>query len=270
MINKISKRDIIEFADKYCSNLTGLGYNKADFISETLNLKRAIRGSNAIAPKHQRLLEKWEESLDKGKPDYSVYSQMPILQDIWSCWAMYSRAYIRALTIKKCNDQFISDILKDTKTILDIGNGIGYSTAALKQTFPNANVYGLNLKESFQWGICQRVAKEYDFKMVSRLPPPNKFVEFDLLFASEYFEHHERPIEHLEEVIKAIKPKFIIVANSFGTSAIGHFREYKHKNAILTIRHTRKMFSDFLKDNNYSKQKTTFWNDRPMFWQINF
>ena len=47
----------------------------------------------------------------------------------------------------------------------------------------------------------------------------------DLVFASDYFEHFESPIKHLNEVLK-VNPKLIVVANSFGSVSVGHFNIY--------------------------------------------
>lgn len=262
MLNKIGKSDIVEFANKYCYGLKGL--NKTRFIQETLGLKRQIRGTDAQTPEHQKLLDAWNDSLNDNDPDYSVYSQYAILQDIWACWSMYSRAHLKSLSAKKCGDVSVLEALGEVNSILDIGNGIGYSTAALKQLFPLADVVGYNVIDSFQYKICERVAVDYHFAMTGDLEDVG---HVDLLFASEYFEHYEYPVEHLEEVIELTEPRNIIVANSFGTEAIGHFAHYKYKNSVLTFRQIRKAFSDFLKDNNYVKQNTTCWNDRPHFWQ---
>lgn len=261
MLSKISQKDMEEFADKYCGNIKG--FNRHRFVKETVALKRQIRGGDSVAPFHQKLLDKWTKSIFNKNPDYSVYDSPAILQDIWACWTMYSRAYIKMLSEKECNGVPVLEHLGEVNKILDIGNGIGYSSAALKELFPDADVIGFNMKESFQYDICLKVASAYNFRMMHKLESVG---DVDVLFASEYFEHHERPIEHLQEVINAVNPKHIIVANSFGTIAIGHFDAYKHGNSVLGIKQTRKAFNDFLKNHNYVKNKTSFWNDRPNFW----
>lgn len=263
MLNKIGKNDMIEFVTEFCHDIEG--FNKSNFINETVALKRQIRtGEDQECVNHNALLNRWEKSLENDNPDYGVYGELAILQDIWSCWAIYSRTYLRNLHTRLCMGKPFIEALGEVKTILDIGNGIGYSTAALKQIFPEALVYGNNIKKTFQWNICSKVAKKYNFKMTSRLRTDRNV---DLLFASEYFEHHERPIEHLESVLKKVRPRNILIANSFGTQAIGHFKVYKHEELRLSPASVNRVFRNLLKDFNYKKIPTSCWNNRPQFWQ---
>lgn len=266
MLNKITNKDIQFFVDRYCSDIKG--FNKDQFVHETIELKRRIRGAkNTDVPVCDAIMERWYKSLNDRNPDYGVYSDVSVLQDVWACWAMYSRAYLKALPtrIVKSTQKNIMDSFGKVSSILDIGNGIGYSTATLSQLFPKAKVFGYNVKGSFQYKICSKVAADYRFTMIDNI----RYVKnIDLLFASEYFEHFEEPIKHLSEVIKLLKPKNIVVANSFGTKSIGHFDSYILNGIVIGPRQTRREFNMFLKINNYKKHKTNCWNDRPAFWSI--
>jgi len=102
---------------------------------------------------------------------------------------------------------------------------------------------------------------EYGFKM-SGSPP----AQSDLVFASEYFEHHQRPIEHLAEVVSTCKPKAIVVANSFGSMSVGHFPEYRNGTHALSPRSVGRAFNSQLRELGYRTVETGLWNSRPTFW----
>ena len=265
MLDKIKQEDCERFAGKYCQGLPG--FNKAVFLNEVVHLKRMHRGAKnttANYPEYARLQQRWYDSLAKSEPDFSVYNDIAILPDIWTCWALYSRMYLKSFITRECEGQKMIHTFGKVMNILDIGNGIGYSSAALTHLFPFANVFGYNIKDPMQWKICEQVAEDHDFFMVSDL---DEVPEVDLLFASEYFEHYDSPIDHLKEVLMKVNPRNIIVANSFGTHSVGHFTQYAYKNGVLSGRETTKTFNIFLKDFGYKKMKTTCWNDRPSFWQ---
>jgi len=267
VINKIKVKDAKEFSEKYCLNLKG--FNKDIFIEEIKELKNNIKfhnlkNSNAIY--YRKLLDRWYFSIDKRstEPDYNVYLDILLLPEIWVCWILFSRNYIRYLNVKISNGKILKDNFGNVNRILDIGNGIGYSTAALKEMFPKAEVLGYNIKNSFQDKICKLVAKDYNFKMKYNLKNIGKV---DLLFASEYFEHFEEPIKHLDEVLKFTNPENIIVANSFGTEAIGHFKMYKFDKLYFKGSIISRYFNRFLCSRRYIKQVTNCWNNRPQYWK---
>ena len=151
------------------------------------------------------------------------------------------------------------------ETILDLGNGIGKTTASLSEIFPNADCTGTNIKESEQWEYCEKIKDAYNFKMAEN---STEIAEVDLAFASEYFEHFEKPIEHLEEIIKNNAPKYFIIANSFGTIGIGHFKEYIHNNEIIDWKKISRLFNTRMRELNYKKVKTGFFNDTPNVWAL--
>lgn len=260
MKHKISKSDMSEFADKYCFDIQG--FNKKSFINETMLVKRKVKGEVVIVPKDDALEKKWYKSLENKNPDYSIYDDIAILPNIWACWASYSRIYITSIFTRKTENKIIADVLGKINTILDVGNGIGYSTAYLKESFPKAKVIGHNIKDSFQYKICKRVGKEYGFKMIHDI---NSVQNIDLLFASEYFEHFERPIEHLKEILIKTNPKIIIIANAFGADSTGHFNNYINKIGVFNSQKIQREFNKHLKF-KYKKLLTSCWNDRPNFW----
>lgn len=89
--------------------------------------------------------------------------------------------------------------------------------------------------------------------------------KIDLIFASEYFEHIESPIQHLRDVLEAHSASYLYIANSFTGRAIGHFPEYENG----TIKNTEEYaeFDRELMRQGYRKIKTNIWNNRPSLYE---
>jgi SAM-dependent methyltransferase len=201
------------------------------------------------------LEDRWYMSLDLGNPYYFLYDEEYYFTDVFSCWSVYSRKYLRS--IQKLN-------LEGITSVLDLGCGIGYTTASLKEMFPTAEVFGTNLAGTKQYSFCEKLGEKFNFKVI---PDTSTLKQVDLVFASEYFEHIEYPLEHLDEVI-ALQPKYIIVANAFNTRALGHFEKYKYAGTIIGQEKMSKVFNARLVASGYKKVKTGFWNNRPTVWKI--
>jgi 2-polyprenyl-3-methyl-5-hydroxy-6-metoxy-1,4-benzoquinol methylase len=91
--------------------------------------------------------------------------------------------------------------------------------------------------------------------------------DIDLVFASEYFEHFERPVEHLIEVVEKLNPKYILFANTFNSKSIGHFDIYKHLDKDYSGPEMSKLFTKTLKSYKFKKVNTNCFNNRPNFYK---
>ena len=89
----------------------------------------------------------------------------------------------------------------------------------------------------------------------------------DLVFASEYFEHIENAIDHLIQILTICQPKYLIIANAFNATSLGHFNFYKHDNQLVPKSKMNVLFASTMKEHGYEKMKTKFWNDRPAYWK---
>lgn len=238
----------------------------AEHGAETINGLH-LNGDDRDATYGLRALQiRWYESLKNGQPDYTVYDDDYYLADLWACWIVYSRYYLRLLRNPRgLFTHSMVDELGDIDRIVDLGCGFGYSTIAMKQIWPNAHVIGTNLRDTLQFRVASKLGQEYGFDMIDEgdtIPRP-----VDLIFASEYFEHIFEPITHLRQIIRQAQPRHILVANSFGPEAIGHFNQYLVDGEILSARQTSKKFSKELIDSGYELVKTRFWNNRPLYFR---
>lgn len=213
------------------------------------------------------LERRWYESLKRGEPDYTVYDDDFFIGDIWTCWVLFSRKYLLSLRSPKSLPYggSISNLFRPfIKCIADLGCGFGYSTAGLKEIFPDADVYGTNLKDTCQWHVASEIGQERDFTLVPNIRAIGKRV--DLIFASEYFEHIQNPVEHLIDIINVSSPQIFIFANAFRSPAVGHFDIYRHESKDIPGSSIGRLFSKTLRDRKYKPVKTTLWNNRPNIW----
>jgi 2-polyprenyl-3-methyl-5-hydroxy-6-metoxy-1,4-benzoquinol methylase len=232
---------------------------------------RATNENKPLPGELNKILEKWYNSLSTGTPDYSVYGESEYIAELWACWKVYSKQHLR--NIQKSTSlvtRSISSSHQSDTTIVDLGCGFAYTTAAITQIFPNARVYGTNLDGTLQMTVAKTMAADYNFTMSG--DPSEIETHADLAFASEYFEHFERPIDHLDYVVETINPKAMLIANAFGPIAIGHFREYEiFINHIvgyekIEAKRAGKLFNDRMAHHGYVKVKTKLWNNRPAYW----
>jgi|LakMenEpi03Aug12_release.lakeMendotaPanAssembly.Ray.scaffolds.fasta_scaffold95362_3 SAM-dependent methyltransferase len=274
-ISKIGKKDLHEFID-LCKKI-GIGIDEEKFesvVSNTMKYLNGDKGKRNELRCMQEIENRWYKSLENGSPDFSVYDDIYYLADAWVCWKKYSREYIKSIESEKSlatrledgtwgNLKSIKDYIGKVKRIADLGCGMGYTSASLKQLF-NCDLYATNLEGTNQYKICEIIAKECGFNL---LPDFNNIGYVDLVFASEYFEHFQAPLEHLSEVIDKLKPKYIIFANTFNAKSIGHFPEYKYGLFSCNGKSMSRFFTQELKIRKYRKVKTNCFNDRPNLYE---
>ena len=216
------------------------------------------------------LTNKWYEYLDAGnlKEAYDVYNDDYYFTDLWNCYQLYSRRYLRSFYKTSIDSNHsIMSLTKDANTVVDIGCGIGYTTSALTEMYPNAKVYGVNLKNTKQWTFCESMSKKYNFNMIESVDQIGDNV--DVAFASEFFEHILDPLEYVTNVVKQIAPKYFIIANAFNTRSIGHFNTYHIDGGNTKIGSDLigRRFNKTLVSLNYKKLKTTLYNNKPNVWK---
>ena len=164
----------------------------------------------------EKLYKIWEEGLKNNNPSYFVYDDIAYMDEAFDCWKTYSRKYIKnfAKYLKDVNNLYTTE-LKKINCILDLGCGIGYSTVALSEVFKNSRIIGTQLSSSKQFEVCKYLEAQYkNISFVSSEQNTTLNEKIDVIFASEFFEHFEYPINLLIELINAYNPKYFICANS--------------------------------------------------------
>ena len=214
------------------------------------------------------LTDLWYKRLHYGNLDeaYKVYGDEHYLTDQLNCFRVYARSYLRALSKSTKNiRQPLTEFTDDATNIVDVGNGIGYSTIILSELYPNKNVYGTNLRDTDQWAFSAEMGNRYNFTMVedvSEIPEKG-----GLVFASEYFEHFLDPIMHVEHIVEHIDPKYFVIANAFNTHSIGHFEVYENHGELVPQDKISRMFNNKLRELGYSQVKTGLFNNKPTLWK---
>jgi SAM-dependent methyltransferase len=89
------------------------------------------------------------------------------------------------------------------KRILDLGCGIGQHTVALKERFPDAEVWGLDVSgPMIRYGHMKAVDLGVDVNFVQRLAEDTKFPDNYFDIVASYIIHHELPAEITKAVFR--------------------------------------------------------------------
>ena len=252
-----------EFLKLY-SSIYSIDINHAKYL-----IKCAIKFYNT-APYQKYLTDNWYPSLKTQKPAYNLYNDKYYFTDLWVCWSEYSRKYLRAIVKNNSltDTESIYSIVKNCKSIADLGCGLGLTTSAITEIFPNSTVYATNIKDTAQFKFCEMLSKNKNFILKEHY---NQLPQIDMIFASEYFEHIHNAFDEINDITNTIKPKFLYIANSFNTFSYGHFTDYKKfkNNEEIDQKYASREFNNILKSNGYTKLKTKLWNNKPTLWRKN-
>lgn len=205
----------------------------------------------------KELTAKWYKSLADNNPDYTIYDDDYFLYASLDCYKKYSSKYIKMLF----KNAISTNLIKACKNIVDMGNGLGYSTLLIKQLLndENISVYGNNIINTLQY-------KYNAFLNNDMLILDNQQIDCFIFF--DFMEHIENPIEYIENLINIHKPKLLIFANSFNTYCIGHFENYKDKNNVIEQKKISRLFNKAVRNKGYAKIECKFWNNRPMVFSL--
>lgn len=225
-----------------------------------------VRSLQVKDSEEPELLRRWYESYNDN-----IYSDLDYVAEAFACWSVYSKQYMKSMLNPKSLPE-LGGILSDignVKTIVDLGCGIGMTTWAWKQLYPNARVIGTNIPDTFQTKIATRIGKQEGFEILSSDEIRRTYpMKADIVFASEYFEHFQQPIIHLYYVFTNLYPRVMLIANSFSSRAIGHFESYEtfDGNKISGKLYGR-FFNNTMRVLGYQLVETKMWNGRPSYWR---
>ena len=211
-----------------------------------------LKVNKDMLPSNKELSAKFEEfELDNWwyahYKDFSRYKSWHYLYAGLNCFFNYSKNF--AVTA--------SQHLKDVKSVVDVGAGIGLSTMLLADLFPNAKIYYNNIQPSLQAEFF-KIYKQDRIEILNEKEMMQKG-PFDVLFASEYFEHFPTPLKQLDFLIDKVRFKRLVVSNSFNVKAYGHFTCFEEG---LNPRQVSKAFNRLVRV-EYDDLKIKVWNGRP-------
>jgi SAM-dependent methyltransferase len=245
-------RDFLRLAEPETSRL-----GVADLASEAISGAASLRSAGHPAPPGIAEMEaRWYASLAAGTPDWTVYDDDAYLAELWRCWLVYSRSYLRNMRQQNL-------IPADGQTVADLGCGFGFTTAVWAQ-LTRGRVTGTNLPGTAQMRMAQTVAGAYGFRMAGQL---SEVGPVDVVFASEYFEHIQAPLDHLADVLATLQPRVLWAANAFTARSTGHFPRYLVNGHPADGRKIARLFAGALQRAGYVPVKTRLWNTRPGCWQ---
>lgn len=218
---------------------------------------RAVKAGVASHSETNALAQRWYASVEAGSPDYTIYDGPEYVGAAWASWFVYSRKTLRFVrSVWRQHPEWTQPGL-----VVDLGCGVGLTTAALTQIFPHAQVIGTQ-RSGLQAVVARRYAARFGFE-VHDDPPPSP----DVLCGFEYFEHFQRPLEELRRAV-ACRPKMLVMANSFGVDSPGHFRTYLDGDTPVRPSQVAKLFDAALRRAGYELLPDKCWNSRPQFWRI--
>jgi hypothetical protein len=203
----------------------------------------------AIAFEKKELDEWW---WGEHYTDFSRYDSWHYLYAGLNCFNNYS---------KPCAfyaHQYLGD--KNIKSIVDVGAGIGLSTILLADLFPDSEVYYNNIEGSLQKKFFD-THKQDRIKFISNYDLVRSD-RFDMLFASEYFEHFQDSTNWTSSLLSNGRFKYLVVNNSFNVRAYGHFKDYFHKGISVMPKQMSKLWLKQVRA-DYDEMKIKCWNGRP-------
>ena len=269
-IERTKRKDLDQFIEACAEVVPGLEAPDWERIKAlAIVATKYYKGNKVDRDKLRPLQEteaRWYASVADGNPDLSIYTDTDFLAEAWACWVVYSIKYLKILRKPKTLPDGKS-ILDDLTHIgigdvLDLGCGVGFTTGGLKDLFPFALVAGTQMENTAQFKVARGYGILYDFKVSSK--PPWKA---DLIFASEYFEHFQEPVEHLKMIVEETQPKALIIANSFAAKSAGHWPIFQHDGKDLAPTRIGRQFNKALRDMGFVMVETNLWNNRPHYWK---
>lgn len=258
-LHKNKREDFREFLESYS---TILDFDVEEMYEAGERWLRAFK-ADETTPEYDALLAKW---LNSNRTDFSVYDDLHYVLDSWTSWALYSSRALHLIN-KRASDKkevYLLDFLSRTSA-LDLGAGHGYSTVAMSEILPNATVTATQLEGTHQIEFARKLFESKPRLAIQTEKDP--YQKTDIIFASEYFEHFDRPIHHLDEIMAA-DPDYLVTGNTFTVpDAVGHFEKFYNRDEVeMTGKEMGGHFARQVRKMGYKNQVIRFWNTTPCFW----
>lgn len=99
---------------------------------------------------------------------------------------------------------YLSDIIPPQSKVLEVGCGLGHTTAMLAKSRPDIQIIGTDLKYHFTWGLLEKIGCSY--RECNAVDLPFEPEEFDTVISFGVIEHTYDDILFLKEIHKCLKP----------------------------------------------------------------
>ena len=211
-------------------------------------------GPDRTDPMTVPAIRDWYRGLDAGRPDLdAVYASPRAVAHGWVCWEEsrpYVRKYLRAVPVPP-------------RSLVDAGAGLGLFAASLAR-------YKVRARATNAPGCVHRTAAE---RLLAEMRSKVRFVEpgeegrAELLAALEYLEHFPAPVRELGRLLDRVRPRGVLLANSFGVLSAGHYRTFEVPgNPAASAREASRAVSTLLRDAGFRRLPIQAWNGKPQLW----
>ncbi len=144
------------------------------------------------------------------------------------------------------------DVIKDIKTAIDIGAGVGLSTMYIDDN-TNIDITYSNIKGK-QIDVFRHISKDKNIKIIEK-EASEIDEKFDALLCFEFFEHIINPVDAFISLTSKTNAKYVIMQNSFNAFGYGHHREYQFLNGTFSKDCAKKEFLRWVEKTGFKIRK---------------
>lgn len=211
-----------------------------------------------LIPRCEQEVKRFDSYWYENYKDFSFYSHIDYIYDMFYCFNFYSRNIINA------SAKYFDTISFEPQKILDFGAGIGLTTHLIKKKWPNAKVYYYNIGDP-QIQLAKKLSEKENLDIVFLNSEEDIQKEtFDLIFTTEVLEHFEEPLVPFL-LLKDSSTNYWVDVNTFSIKSAGHFDEYILNGEKVSNQKTRAKFCKEIK--KYYELAYRGFNMRPRIWR---
>ena len=119
----------------------------------------------------------------------------------------------------------------DFETVFEAGCGGGYVTEFIKQQFPTAEIYAMDINEE-KLSLAKARIKDVQFSVGTIYDINHQDNAFDLVISNQVIEHLDDPLSALEELMRIAKRYVIISVPNEPLYRITNVMRFKHLSAL--------------------------------------
>jgi SAM-dependent methyltransferase len=209
------------------------------------------------------LTEKWFAYYEPQHLEYEMYASPEYAVSAYFCYATQSKAHIRQLA--KWIDRYCSP----GQRILDVGAGIGATSALLQDLLPHHQVFYSNLP-GYQQTAAELLFEKTGSKV--QIVEDDTGIGASVVLALEYMEHFEEPALEMQRLLSPPSVRVFADVSSFQFSCAGHWSTYKFGGVRAGRKQARRHYNEAIRNLRFTSAHKViegtkpFWNNRPAVW----